>query len=107
MTKYFFQAKVEAARPGTGSEMRCATHPEGGIKRRVQRGASLIDPPSRTLPFRFDGDKVHLQPAAHVRDSGAQVEVVAGLAGGEQVRINAPDSMAEGQAVTVVTASSH
>ncbi|MGE3848842.1 MAG: hypothetical protein AB7I01_18340 [Gammaproteobacteria bacterium] len=48
-----------------------------------------------------------MQPAAHVRDSGAQVEVVAGLAGGEQVRINAPDSMAEGQAVTVVTASSH
>lgn len=144
------QAYAAAAQPGTEAEVRFATHPGAGIKSRVLRSASVIDPVSRTLLVELevdnpaqealagayvevvfkladtidslrvpaatllfrpdglhvatvvDGDKVHLQPVTLGRDFGAQVEVVAGLAGGEQVIMNPPDSIAEGQAVTVV-----
>src|SRR5471030_778760 len=50
------------------------------------------------------GDKVILQPVTLGRDYGNSVEVVSGLSGGEQIIINAPDSIEAGQAVRIAGA---
>jgi RND family efflux transporter MFP subunit len=50
-------------------------------------------------------NKVRLQKVLIQRDLGTELEVASGLDGDEQVIVNPPDSIAEGQAVRVVTGS--
>jgi RND family efflux transporter MFP subunit len=65
--------------------------------------------PVNTLIFRSDGLRVaivkngtvSLIPIALGRDFGSTVEVVSGLTGSEIVIVNPPDSLTDGQAVTV------
>lgn len=67
--------------------------------------------PVSTLIFRGDGLRVaivkngavKLIPIALGRDFGSTVEVVSGLTGAELVVINPPDSLTDGQVVTVTT----
>ena len=69
--------------------------------------------PVNTLIFRSEGLRVaivkngvvSLVPITLGRDFGSTVEVVSGLTGGEAVVVNPPDSLADGQAVTVVPAA--
>jgi RND family efflux transporter MFP subunit len=70
--------------------------------------------PAATLMFRPNGMQVasvdaqgvvHLLPVTLGRDFGAEVEVVAGLVGGERVVMNPPDAIAEGQHVEVMAAA--
>ena len=44
---------------------------------------------------------MRLVPITIGRDFGSTVEVVAGLTGAEQIVVNPPDSLADGQSVTV------
>jgi RND family efflux transporter MFP subunit len=68
--------------------------------------------PVTTLIFRSEGLRVaavkngivSLIPITIGRDFGSTVEVIAGLTGSEQLVINPPDSLAEGQSVTVTPA---
>jgi RND family efflux transporter MFP subunit len=65
--------------------------------------------PVSTLIFRSEGLRVavvnkgvvSLKPVTLGRDFGSTVEIVSGLGGGESVVVNPPDSLAEGQAVTI------
>jgi RND family efflux transporter MFP subunit len=65
--------------------------------------------PVNTLIFRSEGMRVgvvkngvvSLVPVTLGRDFGTTVEIVSGLKGGESVVVNPPDSLADGQAVTV------
>jgi RND family efflux transporter MFP subunit len=65
--------------------------------------------PVNTLIFRAEGLQVavvsngvvSLRPITAGRDFGSSVEVVSGLTGTEAVVVNPPDSLADGQAVTV------
>ena len=70
--------------------------------------------PAASLMFRPTGMQVasvdshgvvHLLPVTLGRDFGAEVEVIAGLQGGERVIRNPPDSLAEGQTVQVIEAA--
>jgi RND family efflux transporter MFP subunit len=66
--------------------------------------------PVNTLIFRSDGLRVAtvkngavtLVPITLGRDFGTTVEVVSGLTGAERVVVNPPDSLTDGQAVTVM-----
>jgi len=68
--------------------------------------------PVNTLIFRSEGLRVaevengtvSLIPITIGRDFGSTVEVIAGLSGGESIVVNPSDSLANGQAVTVVPA---
>jgi RND family efflux transporter MFP subunit len=76
--------------------------------------ASTFRLPVTTLIFRSEGlrvavvknDVVSLVPITMGRDFGSTVEVVSGLTGSESVVVNPPDSLAQGQRVTVVPAAS-
>jgi RND family efflux transporter MFP subunit len=65
--------------------------------------------PVNTLIFRSEGMRlavvkngvVALVPVTIGRDFGTTIEVVSGLKGGESVVVNPPDSLADGQSVTV------
>jgi RND family efflux transporter MFP subunit len=75
--------------------------------------ASTFLLPVNTLIFRSEGlrvgivkdGKVELTAVTPGRDFGDQIEIVAGLKGGEQVVINPPDSIVSGQAVQIVQAT--
>jgi hypothetical protein len=67
--------------------------------------------PVNALLFRADGaqvatvdhdGRVHLQNVSIQRDLGTELEVASGLASDEQVIVNPPDSIAEGQHVRIV-----
>ena len=49
--------------------------------------------------------RVALQPVTLGRDYGNSLEVVAGLNGGEQIIVNAPDSIEAGQTVRIAGAA--
>ena len=65
--------------------------------------------PVNTLIFRSEGLRVaavkngvvSLVPITIGRDFGSTVEVIAGLTGPEQIVVNPPDSLTDGQSVTV------
>jgi RND family efflux transporter MFP subunit len=65
--------------------------------------------PVSTLIFRSEGLRIAVVNKGTVsmkavtlgRDFGSTVEIVSGLAGGESVVVNPPDSLADGQAVTI------
>jgi RND family efflux transporter MFP subunit len=68
--------------------------------------------PVNALLFRSEGaqvatvdhdNKVRLQKVNIQRDLGTELEVASGLSGDEQVIVNPPDSIAEGQTVRIVT----
>jgi RND family efflux transporter MFP subunit len=70
--------------------------------------------PVNALLFRTDGaqvatvdhdGRVHLQNVSIQRDLGTELEVASGLASDEQVIVNPPDSIAEGQHVRIVQAA--
>lgn len=76
--------------------------------------ASSLILPVNTLLFRAEGLRVAIvSPDQHVElkqitlghDFGSEVEVVAGLNGNENVIINPPDSVAEGQSVRIAQAA--
>jgi RND family efflux transporter MFP subunit len=77
---------------------------------KLPTSATTFRLPVSTLIFRSDGLRialvkdgtVALAPVTLGRDFGSTVEVVAGLKGGESVVVNPPDSLADGQTVTVV-----
>ena len=69
--------------------------------------------PANALLFRADGaqvatvdhdNRVHLQSVSIQRDLGVELELASGLTGEEQVVVNPPDSIADGQQVRVVSA---
>jgi RND family efflux transporter MFP subunit len=81
---------------------------------KVPNKVSSFTVPVNTLLFRSEGlrvvgvsdNKASLIPITIGRDYGAEVEVIAGLTGGESVVINPPDSIVDGETVRVVQASS-
>jgi multidrug efflux pump subunit AcrA (membrane-fusion protein) len=76
---------------------------------RLPTDAATFRLPVNTLIFRSDGLRVaivkngtvSLIPISLGRDFGSSVEVVSGLTGSEIVIVNPPDSLTDGQAVTV------
>ena len=75
---------------------------------------AIVRVPVNALLFRSEGaqvatvdrdNKVRLQKVNIQRDLGTELEVASGLSGDEQVVVNPPDSIAEGQTVRVVTSS--
>jgi RND family efflux transporter MFP subunit len=75
----------------------------------IPPAASSMTLPSGALLFRAEGlqvglvrdGHVHLTPVAVGHDYGAKVEVISGLAAHDQVILNPPDSLAEGQRVKI------
>jgi RND family efflux transporter MFP subunit len=72
--------------------------------------ASNLILPVNTLLFRAeglrvatveDGKKVELKPITLGHDFGSEVEVIAGLSGNENVIVNPPDSIVQGQSVRI------
>ena len=71
--------------------------------------ATTFRVPVNTMIFRSEGMRlaivrngvVSLVPVTIGRDFGTTVEIVSGLKGGESVVVNPPDSLADGQTVTV------
>jgi hypothetical protein len=67
-----------------------------------------------TLLFRSEGlrvavvkdHRVHLQAVTTGRDFGTSVEVVSGISAADQVVVNPPDSLAEGETVQIATPAS-
>ncbi len=65
--------------------------------------------PANTLLFRSEGlrvgvvhnGRVHLQPVTIAKDNGSSLEIGAGLEPGDQIILDPPDSLAEGQAVRI------
>jgi RND family efflux transporter MFP subunit len=80
---------------------------------KLPTNAATFRLPVNTLIFRSEGlrvaivknDVVSLVPITMGRDFGSTVEVVSGLTGTEAVVVNPPDSLAEGQSVAVVPAT--
>jgi RND family efflux transporter MFP subunit len=81
---------------------------------KLPTGASTFRLPINAVIFRTEGvrvavvspdGRVTLQPVTLGRDYGNSVEVVAGLAGNEQVIVNAPDSIEAGQTVHLAGAT--
>ena len=83
----------------------------GQVHFKLPTDASTFRLPVSTLIFRGDGLRVatvkkgavSLVPIALGRDFGSTVEVVSGLTGSELVVVNPPDSLTDGQVVTVTT----
>jgi RND family efflux transporter MFP subunit len=75
----------------------------------IPPAASSMTLPSGALLFRAEGlqvglvrdGRVHLAPVAVGHDYGAKVEVISGLAPHDQIILNPPDSLAEGQRVKI------
>jgi RND family efflux transporter MFP subunit len=80
---------------------------------KVPTQASTLLLPVNTLIFRSEGlrvgvvkdGKVELAAVTPGRDSGNQIEIVAGIKPGDQVIINPPDSIVSGQRVQIVQAT--
>jgi len=80
---------------------------------KVPTQASTLLLPVNTLIFRSQGlrvgvvkdGKVELAAVTPGRDSGNQIEIVAGIKPGDQVIINPPDSIVSGQRVQIVQAT--
>lgn len=80
---------------------------------KLPTNAATFRLPVNTLIFRSEGlrvaivknDVVSLVPITMGRDFGSTVEVLSGLTGAEAVVVNPPDSLAEGQSVAVVPAT--
>jgi multidrug efflux system membrane fusion protein len=79
-----------------------------------ERGAAALRLPVSALIFRREGlrvavlgagSKASFRPVQLGRDFGTEVEVVAGLAAGDQVIDNPPDSLSDGDSVRLVTAT--
>jgi RND family efflux transporter MFP subunit len=76
---------------------------------KVPASATTFRLPVNTLIFRSEGlrvavvhdHKVTLTPITLGRDFGSTVEVLSGLSGGEAIVVNPPDSLTNGQVVTV------
>jgi multidrug efflux pump subunit AcrA (membrane-fusion protein) len=77
---------------------------------KLPTAASNLILPVNTLLFRAeglrvatvgDGQKVELKPITLGHDFGSEVEVVAGLTGSENVIVNPPDSIVQGQSVRI------
>lgn len=77
---------------------------------RLPAGTSAYLLPASTLLFREeglrvatvrDGSRIDLEPVSIGRDFGNEVEVVAGLTGGESVVVDPPDSLVAGETVRV------
>ena len=75
---------------------------------------STVRVPATALIFRTEGvrvasvdpnEKVQLLPITIGRDFGTEVEIVSGLAAGQRVILNPPDSIRENQLVHVATTS--
>ncbi len=64
--------------------------------------SALIFRGEGTRAATLDGDKAHLVPITLGRDFGTQVEVVSGLAPGQQVIDNPPDSLGDGEQVHIL-----
>jgi RND family efflux transporter MFP subunit len=81
------------------------------VRMKLPAPVSSLILPVDTLMFRSEGlrvatvndGKAELKPITLGHDYGAEVEVVAGLSGDEQVIMNPPDSILSGQQVRVVT----
>jgi multidrug efflux pump subunit AcrA (membrane-fusion protein) len=79
---------------------------------RIPGSATTFTIPANALLFRSEGlrlaivkdGKADLIPISLGRDFGADVEIVSGLNGNEQVVVNPPDSLISGQPVRVVSA---
>jgi RND family efflux transporter MFP subunit len=75
----------------------------------IPPAASSMTLPSGALLFRAEGlqvglvrdSHVHLAPVAVGHDYGAKVEIISGLAPHDQIILNPPDSLAEGQRVKI------
>lgn len=81
---------------------------------KLPTAASSFLLPANALLFRAEGlrvgvvgdqQRVELRPLTLGHDFGSEVEVVAGLTGGEKVIVNPPDSLVDGQIVRVVQPS--
>ena len=80
------------------------------VNLKLPTDAATFRLPVTTLIFRAEGLRVAvvrngvvaMVPVTLGRDFGSTVEIVSGLTGGEAVVVNPPDSLADGQAVSVV-----
>jgi len=86
---------------------------------KVPEHAASLTVPSNTILFRSEGlrvglvrpdasghtDRVHLQPITIGHDNGSTVEVVSGLQPNDQVIVDPSDSLAEGQQVHAIAAT--
>lgn len=76
---------------------------------KLPQAQQKLSVPANALLFRSEGlrvaivrdGKVHLQPITIARDNGATLEVGSGLQPGDQIVLDPPDSLAEGQQVHV------
>src|SRR6204780_2658456 len=81
-----------------------------GVHLKLPEGVPTFILPVNTLIFRSqglqiatvqDGNKATLVPIVLGRDFGSEVEVVSGLSGQENVMVNPPDSLVEGEQVQI------
>jgi RND family efflux transporter MFP subunit len=69
-------------------------------------GSALVADASGTRLVVVTRDRrVHFVKVEQGRDLGAELEIVSGLAGDEEIANNPPDNLSEGQQVSVVTAA--
>jgi RND family efflux transporter MFP subunit len=76
---------------------------------RLHSGVRSLIVPSNTLIFRSEGSQVavvdnnhaHLQKVTIGRDFGTSLEIVSGLTGKDEIILNPPDSLSEGQPVSI------
>ncbi len=84
------------------------------VQLKLPTDATALRLPVNTLLFRSEGlrvavvkdQRVHLQPVTTGRDFGTSVEVVSGVSAADQVVVNPPDSLAEGETVQIATPAS-
>src|SRR4051812_16123631 len=95
-----------------GGELLPGSYAEVHLK--LPSGASTFKLPVNAVIFGTEGvrvarvdtaGRVTLQPVTLGRDYGNSVEVISGLNGGEQIIVNAPDSIENGQTVRVARAA--
>jgi RND family efflux transporter MFP subunit len=76
---------------------------------KLPQAQQKLSVPANALLFRSEGlrvavvhnDHVHLQPITIAKDNGSTLEIGSGLQTGDQIVLDPPDSIAEGQAVRV------
>ena len=76
---------------------------------KLPQAQQKLSVPANTILFRSEGLRVgvvrnghvHLQPITIAKDNGATLEVASGLQSSDQIILDPPDSLAEGQAVRV------
>lgn len=110
-----------APQSGTLQVQLVADNPDGALKPggyaqvgfAVPGRPGTVTIPSSALVFRAQGtqvalvgtdDHVRLQPVTLGRDLGGTIEVTAGLAAGQRIVDNPPDSLAQGEAVRIASA---